>query len=73
MSENDKNENGEKRPFDMLSAIMRWEGGYMDTEEEIEFAQHLWDTGLWKQLQGCYGRFVHAMIEAGHINTDKKS
>jgi len=52
----------------MLDEIMRWEGGYMDREEEIAFAQKLWDTGLWRSLQGCYGRFVHSMLEAGLIS-----
>jgi len=41
-------------------------GGENATEEEqIEAWQHLIDTGLCWQLQGCFGRQAQALIEAG--------
>ncbi len=57
-----------KGPLDLVGSIMAFEAGEMDHDEQVEFAQQLWDTGLWRQLQGCYGRFVHAMLEAGYIS-----
>lgn len=54
--------------FDLVGAVIALESGDMSFKDQVEFAQHLWDTGLWRQLQGFYGRFVHAMLEAGHIS-----
>lgn len=73
MSENDKNESGEKRPLDLVGSIIRFEAGEMDDDETIEFAQQLWDSGLWRQLQGSYHRFIQHMIDAGNINTGNNS
>lgn len=36
-----------------------------DEETQIEAWQHLIDTGLAWQLQGCFGRQAACMIEAG--------
>jgi len=52
----------------MLDDIIKWESGEMTQDEEVAFAQKLWDTGLWRSLQGCYGRFVHSMLEVGLIS-----
>lgn len=52
-----------KGPLDLVGSIMAFEAGEMDDDQIIEFAQQLWDTGLWRQLQGSYGRFVHNMLE----------
>ncbi len=54
--------------FDTLSFIMAFEGGEIETEDELlEGFQHLVDSGLAWQLQGSYGRAAAAMIEAGMI------
>lgn len=38
------------------------------TEVEAQAAwQYIWDTGLWKSLQGWYGRTVHDMVENGYV------
>lgn len=55
-------------PLDLVGSIMAFESGEMDFDAQVEFAQQLWDTGAWRSLQGSYGRFVHAMLEAGHIS-----
>jgi len=39
-----------------------------DSEEEVLAAwQYISDKGLWKSLQGFFGRQVHALIEDGVI------
>ena len=54
------------KPYDTVAGIMAWEGGEMETEEEvIEFFQHLIDTGMAWTLQGCYGRTAAALIDQG--------
>jgi hypothetical protein len=40
-----------------------------DNETEVGAAwQYIWDTGLWKSLQGWYGRTVHDLVENGLIS-----
>ncbi len=67
MNKETKNAGAVKGPLDLVGSIIAFESGEMDNDQAIEFAQQLWDTGLWRQLQGSYGRFVHSMLEAGHI------
>ena len=56
----------EPEPFDLVGKIMAWEGGEMETEEEvIEFFQHLIDTGMAWTLQGSYGRAAMDLINSG--------
>ena len=39
------------------------------SEEELRTAwQYIKDTGLWKSLQGFYGRTVHSLLEQGVIS-----
>lgn len=52
--------------FDSVGFIMAYEGGDLEEQQVIEGFQHLIDTGLAWQLQGCYGRTAHALIEAGY-------
>ena len=53
--------------YDTLSGIMAWENGEMTEDEEIEFFQHLVNTGLAWQLQGMYGRRARQLMEEGQI------
>jgi hypothetical protein len=54
--------------FDLTSAIIAFETGDMDTEEQVfELFQHLVDTGMAWSLQGHYGRTAQALIEEGLI------
>lgn len=54
--------------FDLTSAIIAFETGDMETEEQvIELFQHLVDTGLAWQLQGSYGRTATHLINEGYI------
>lgn len=38
-------------------------------DEQIAAWQYIYDTGMWKALQGFYGRTLRAMIDQGLINT----
>lgn len=54
--------------FDLTSAIIAYESGDMDTEEQlIELFQYLVDTGLAWQLQGHYGRTATALLDDGYL------
>ena len=43
------------------------EGEGASEKEQLTAWQYIWDTGLWKGLQGFYGRQVHYLIECGAI------
>ena len=51
--------------MDMLDAVMLLEGGEASEEEQIAAMQSLIDSGVVWQLQGCYGRAAHRLIQAG--------
>lgn len=36
-------------------------------EEQLTAWQYIWDKGLWRGLQGFFGRTVHSLIEQGII------
>lgn len=55
--------------FDIVGAILSFEMGDLDESEIIELGQQLYDSGLWLQLQGSYGRMVQSMIDQGLIST----
>ncbi len=43
------------------------EGEGASEKERLIAWQYIADTGLWKKLQGFYGRNVHALLEANLI------
>jgi hypothetical protein len=43
------------------------EGEGASEEEVITAFQYIKDTGLWRSLQGFYGRMVHQLLEEGVI------
>lgn len=53
--------------YDQVGAIIAFESGELDEEETIELFQHLLDTGLVWNLQGCYGRAAQELLETGAI------
>lgn len=54
-------------PFDIYEFIIAYEGGELNTEEEvIEGFQHLINNGMAWTLQGSYGRTAKSLIEAGY-------
>ncbi len=54
--------------MDNYTAIGLAEGFIEGTEEEVIQAwQYIYDKGLWKGLQGFFGRTVHALLEQGII------
>ena len=55
-----------EKPFDHVGFIIDFESGECNDEQIVEGFQHLIDSGLVWQLQGCYGRTATALIEAGH-------
>ena len=46
--------------YDKVGAIMQYEDGGMDCETADEFFRELAKSGLWRHLQGHYGRELHA-------------
>lgn len=60
--------------YDVVSAIIAYETGTMETEDEaLELFQHLVNTGQAWSLQGHYGRTAHALIEAGLITAKEQN
>ena len=57
--------------MDTVDAISRYESGQMEQEEQVEFFQHLLDTGIVWSLQGHYGRAVSWMINEGLVKVGK--
>lgn len=51
--------------YDTVAGIIAYEGGELDQDGVVELFQHLINSGLCWQLQGCYGRAAAALIEAG--------
>lgn len=43
------------------------EGENATEEEQLCAWQYIWDHGIWKGLQGFYGRTVHSLIESNVI------
>lgn len=43
------------------------EGENASEKEQLAAWQYIWDKGLWKSLQGWYGRTVHSLVEDGVI------
>lgn len=43
------------------------EGEGASEEEQLAAWQYIWDKGLWKGLQGWFGRTVHLLVEQGVI------
>jgi len=60
--------------FDIVGFCMDWEEGNLSSQQTIEGFQHLIDSGLAWQLQGCYGRQAERLIRAGlcHQRQSKK-
>lgn len=55
----------EPRGRDTCGLLMQYEEGRMNSDEQVEFFQHLIDTGLAWTLQGHYGRTAMALVQAG--------
>lgn len=55
--------------MDNYTAVGLAEGFIEGTEEEVISAwQHIYDKGLWKGLQGFFGRTVYQLLEEGIIH-----
>ena len=55
-----------------VDGINRYESGQMEEEEQVEFFQHLVDTGVVWSLQGHYGRTASWMINEGLVQVGKE-
>ena len=58
--------------MDTIDGINRYESGEMEEEEQVEFFQHLVDTGTVWSLQGHYGRTVTWMINEGLVKVGEE-
>ena len=47
------------------------EGEGASIEDQLVAWQYISDTGIWKSLQGFYGRAVNDLIESGRIKAPK--
>jgi hypothetical protein len=56
------------KSLDALKAIEVIEEERASEEEVIIAWQYIYDTGLYRSLQGYYGRMVHVMLKAGIIS-----
>ena len=53
---------------EQLGLMIEWENGEITEEDEVRLFQSLLNSGLAWQLQGCYGRHTHALLQAGLIS-----
>ena len=53
--------------FDIVGFCIDWEAGRLTDEQTAEGFQHLLDSNVVWQLQGCYGRTARALLDAGLI------
>lgn len=51
--------------MDRIDRIIAFENGELSREEAIELFQAMIDDGSVWNLQGCYGRIAHALIDRG--------
>lgn len=51
-----------------LDAMIAWENGELDYEQEVALFQALVDSGDAWRLQGMYGRRAVALIEEGEVH-----
>jgi hypothetical protein len=51
--------------FNSVDFVIDYEQGNLDDEAIVEGFQHLIDSGLCWQLQGCYGRMAQSLIQSG--------
>lgn len=58
--------------MDIVNSIIEFEEGGMSSEEQVKFFQELIDTGLCWELQGSYGRYATALIDAGYCTPNVK-
>lgn len=61
-----------KKKFDMVDAIIDFEGGSPTIAEVLELFSRLIKNGQAWSLQGMYGRQAAAFIEADFINKEGK-
>ena len=46
--------------YNLVGNLFAYESGELDSVATDELFQFLFDTGLWRHLQGSYGRELHA-------------
>lgn len=49
------------------------EGDEASAKEQLIAWQYIADTGLWRHLQGFYGRTIHALLKEEVIRPPRKS
>lgn len=60
------------QPYDVVGAIMDYEGGDIQPEAFLELFSHLVKTGQAWSLQGTYGRTAHQLIDTGYLDRTGK-
>ena len=56
--------------YDVVGAIMEFEGGEQSARETLELFSHLIKTGTISGLQGTYQRTANEMIEGGFLTPE---
>jgi len=59
-----------KKNYDVVSAIIEYEGGSSTDNETLRLFSHLVKTGQAWTLQGHYGRTAKALMDDGYLNKD---
>jgi hypothetical protein len=54
-------------PYDAIACVEGFDSNDWSEEDQLSAWKYIKDTGLWRNLQGWYGRTVHHLTEEGLI------
>lgn len=59
--------------YDLITALIEFESGKLNTERTIKLFQYLIDTDLAWELQGSYGKVAKTLIESGYCKSKEEN